>query len=187
MAATQAAARDIALAAIAFGLAGSTVDNLGANVLYEIDPSSVRAMVNTLQANYSNAIKKGYTTRPAAMNVIRAYAALCTPANIEAELNHAIKKAQPTVVVGNPETGKAPAVTNAQASEEERYGFDGSSQLLDDFIRVDGKIVDARRIRLEAVMTRIGVDPDVSILKFINNAAYASKRIEALKLLLTNQ
>lgn len=74
------------MAAIAFGLAGSTVDNLGANVLYEIDLSPVRAMVNTLQANYSKAIKK----------------------------------AQPTVASGNPETGKAPAVTKAQASEEER-------------------------------------------------------------------
>lgn len=186
MAAAQSAARDIAMAAIAFGLAGSTVDNLSSNVLYEIDPSSVRAMVNTLQADYSKAIGKGYHTRPAAMNVIRAYAALCTPANIEAELNHAIKKAQPKVDSGNPATGKAPAVTNAEIRPEEQYAFDTSSQLLDDFIRVDGKIVDQRRIKLEAAMVRIGVDKDVSILKFINNAAYASKRMDALKIILAN-
>jgi hypothetical protein len=44
-----------------------------------------------------------------------------------------------------------------------------------------------RQPRLPRVMTRIGVDQDVSILKFIHHAAYASKRIEALKLLLTNK
>jgi hypothetical protein len=44
-----------------------------------------------------------------------------------------------------------------------------------------------RQPRLPRVMTRIGVNQDVSILKFIHHAAYASKRIEALKLLLTNK
>ena len=183
MAAAQSAAREIAMAAIAFGLAGSTVDNLSGNVLYEVDPSSVRAMVNTLQAGYSNAIKKGYLTRPAAMNVIRAYAALCTPANIEAELNHAIKKAQPKVESGDPATGKAPAVTNADTALREKYAPGASGQLLNKYVYVDGKVVTDRLEKVKLIMKILEIDKNDSPVVFINSAAYANERVAALQLI----
>ena len=182
MAAAQSAARDIALAAIAFGLAGSTVDNLGANVLYDIDPSSVRAMVSTLQTDYSKAIQKGYTTRPAAMNVIRAYAALCTPANIEAELNHAIKKAQPKVESGDPKTGKAPAVSNADAALREQYAPGESGALLKAYVYVDGKVIQERLEKVILIMQVLGINRNEANL-FIFSAAYAKERVAALQLL----
>jgi hypothetical protein len=186
MAAARSAAREIAIAAIAFGLASSTVDNLGGNVLYEIEPSSVRALVKALQVKYKAALPKGYVSRPAAMQVIRGYAALCTPANIEAELNHAVKNAQPLAAEGDGASGRAPEVSNAETSLTDRYGPDATSALLDDFIRVDGRIADAPRRKLEAAMTQIGVT-GISVLKFINGAEYAGKRLDALKILLANR
>lgn len=183
MAAAQSAARDIAMVAIAFGLASSTVDNLGGNVLYEIEPSSVRAMVKALQAKYKAALAPGYVTRPAAMNVIRGYAALCTPANIEAELNHAIKNAEPQVAAGDPASGRAPEVSNAATRVTGTYAPDDSSRLLNQFIRVNGAISPVQRAKLEAVMDQLGIGEDVDILEFINNQEYAARRLEAVKLL----
>lgn len=185
MAAAKSAARDIALAAIAFGLASSTVDNLGGNVLYEIEPSSVRVLVKSLQVKYRTALTSGYTSRPAAMNVIRAYTALCTPANIEAELNHAVKNAQPTAAAGDITTGRAPDVTNADPGAS-RYAPDAVSAILDDFIRVNGQIAQVPTSKLLAAMQQIGVT-GISVLKFINGADYARERPAALKILLANK
>ena len=134
MAAAKSAAQDVALAAIAFGLAGSTIDNLGGNVLYEVEPSSVRVLVKTLQANYRATLTTGYATRPAAMGVVLAYDALCTPMTIEAELNLAIKKAQPNVKAGDPDTGKAPSVTNADTALREKYLPGASGQSLNEYV-----------------------------------------------------
>ena len=114
LAAVKATAKDIAVTAIAFGLASSTVDNLSSNLLYELEPSSVRSLVKALQQGFRLGLPTGYDTRPAAVTVIRRYAVLCIPSNIEAEVNLAIKKSVPETKAGNASTGEPPEVTNAQ-------------------------------------------------------------------------
>ena len=114
MAAVEASARNVAAVAIGVGLVSATVDNISSNVLFDLDPSSVRTLVRSLQSSYRNAVPTGYISQPAALSVIRGYAALCIPANIEAEVNVAVKSASPYSSNGEGATGKAPMVSNAQ-------------------------------------------------------------------------
>ena len=181
MAAAKSAAKEIALVAIAFGLASSTVDNLGGNVLYEVEPSSVRALVKALQSKYKDGLPKGYSSRPAAMNVIRGYAALCTPITIEAELNHAVKNAQPKGVSGEVAAGRAPEATNAQITVDAKYSPDESSRLIGQFIRVNGVIDEGQRRKVEAFMRASGISDQVSILGFLNSAEYTEQRLKAIE------
>jgi hypothetical protein len=96
LAAVTAAADEIALITIAFGLAGSTVENLANNVLYELEPSGVRNLVEALQREYSTGLEgRTYDNRTNAFADIQGYVALCLPANIEAEVNNAVKQAEP--------------------------------------------------------------------------------------------
>jgi hypothetical protein len=113
MGAAKSAAEDVAAVAVLFGLTSSTVDNLTSNLLYELDPSSVRTLVKELQSKFRGGLPTDYSSRPAAMRVIRAYAMLCVPANIEAEVNLAVKGSAPGGKAGNAETGQPPEVTNA--------------------------------------------------------------------------
>ena len=110
--ALDVAARNVALTAIAFGLAGSTVENLSGNLLFDLDPSSVRALVKGLQAEYRRNLGTGYPNRPAAVTAIGGYARLCVPANIEAEVNLAVKRSQPDATQAVPAQGQPPIVTN---------------------------------------------------------------------------
>ena len=114
LAAVSATAKEIAVVAIAFGLTASTVDNLSSNVLYDLEPSTVRSLVKALQQGFRLGLPTGYSTRPAAATVIRRYAILCIPPNIEAEVNLAVKKAVPDTTAGNAKTGEPPEVTHAQ-------------------------------------------------------------------------
>jgi hypothetical protein len=114
LAAASAAAKEIAATAILFGLGASTVENLSSNLLYEMEPSSVRTLVKGLQAGYRRVLPSplNYNSRPGAVAVIRSYAALCTPANIEAEVNLAVKKAQPDAKKGDGNNGQPPTVSH---------------------------------------------------------------------------
>lgn len=181
MQAAKAAAKDIAMVAIALGLTSSTIENLGGNLLYDVETSSVHTIVESLQANYRDAIPRGYISRPAAVSVIRGYAVLCTPVRIEAEINHAIKNAQPKVALGDPNLGKAPVVTNAQITVDAKYGPDDTSKLISQFIRVDGVIVDAPRRKVEAFMRASGINDQVSVIAFLNSAEYAEQRLKAVQ------
>ncbi|MBJ7309210.1 hypothetical protein ACFOLJ_31040 [Rugamonas sp. CCM 8940] len=178
MAAAKSAAKDVSLVAIAFGLSAATVDNLSNNVLYDIEPSSVRALVKALQAKYKDEKVSGYTSRPAAMAVIRGYASLCIPASIEAEVNHAVKNAQPGGKAGNAATGRAPEVSNARVTVDASFAPDASSKLLNQFVKQNGAIDNERRSRLEAFMRAKGIG--VSYIAFINTPAYAQDRVEAV-------
>lgn len=123
MAATKSAAKDVALVAIAFGLANSTIDNFTSNVLYSLEPSSVRTIVRTLHTEYRRAAARQLPmNRTETVTVIRNYAALCVPANIEAEVNLAVKNARPQTTV--PPVGQAPSVTNGPKgldANEDKY------------------------------------------------------------------
>lgn len=69
------------------------MNNLGSRVLYELEPSSIRSLVETSQKAFRSALQAGYTTRAGSFTVIREYIALCIPSRIEAEINNAAKNA----------------------------------------------------------------------------------------------
>lgn len=187
MAAVDSAARDVAIVAIAFGLASSTVDNLSSNLLYELDPSSVRALVQTMQAKYRQALGVGYLTRPAAATAIRRYAMLCLPASIEAEVNLSVKKADPDAVKAEPAKGQPPSVTNGVTiTSDRRFQFDDSSAALRDFVSPNGVVNEANRSQLERFMRGRGID-GVSVVTFINTPEFAADRARAVKALVPTQ
>ena len=114
LAAASATAKEVAITAILFGLAGSTVGNYSSNLLYELEPSSVRTLVKGLQTGYRAGLPSplDYNTRPAAVAVMRGYATLCVPANIEAEVNLAVKKSVPDIKPGDASKGQPPVVSH---------------------------------------------------------------------------
>jgi hypothetical protein len=183
MAAAKSAAKDVAIVAIAFGLASATVDNLSSNLLYELEPSSVRAMVQTLQATYRQQLGVGYLTRPAAATAIRRYAVLCLPASIEAEVNLSVKKAEPGTVKSDPAKGQPPSVTNGVTiTSDQLFRPDDSTAVLEQFLSPNGTGSEANRRKLEAFMESRGL-PKTSVVSFINGAGFAAERVNAIKFL----
>lgn len=186
MAAVEAAARDVAIVAIAYGLASSTVDNLSSNLLYDLDPSSIRTLTKSLQASYRQALPKGYSTRPAAMSVIRGYASLCLPANIEAEINLAVKTAQPTTVPGDANTGRAPSVSNSETIVGNfTVKIDDSTAILRRYVFPNGILNSENRQKLEEFIQSKNIK--TSATEFMRLERYAKERAEAVSTLqLTN-
>lgn len=182
MAAAESAAKEVAAVAVLFGLATATVDNLGSNLLYDLDPSSVRTLVKALQSQYRFKLQPGYTTRPGAMRVIRAYAMLCVPASIEAEVNAAVKNAAPEGNGGDPQTGQPPEVSNSEAAvSPDRAGIDDNTALLRDFVFPGGTLDPARRVQLERLIRARGISVDVS--SFMRLQRFKSERDEVVKAL----
>jgi len=186
MAAAESAAKDVAMVAIAFGLFSATVDNLSSNLLYDLDPSSVRTLVKALQKAYRDKLPTGYKDRPAAVSAIRTYALLCVPAAIEAEVNLAVKKAEPGGDKGDAETGKAPSVTNAvtTASADQSFRADSAGDQLASFI-FPGGVTTANaenRARLETYMKLRGIN-NTSVVMFMRGADFAQERALAARVL----
>jgi hypothetical protein len=178
MAAVESAAKELAIVAIAFGLASGTVDNLSSNVLYDLEPSSVRTIVKGMQQAYRDNLGIGYSTKPAAVAAIRGYAALCVPANIEAEVNLAVKKAEPDTVKAEPTLGRPPVVTHAPVvTSTARFGPDQSSALLDAFVNPAGKLDTNNERRLQAYLQARGIQ--ASTTTFIFGAPHAEERRRA--------
>ena len=182
MAAAESAAKEVAAVAVLFGLANSTVDNLANNVLYDLDPSSVRTLVKSLQSAYRSNLQSGYTTRPAAFRVIRAYAMLCVPSNIESEVNLAIKKAAPAANQGSPETGQPPSVSHAETAVGTfKSRPDDNTTLLRRFVFPDGSLNPTNRMRLEQFLRDKKLQVDVT--SFMQLERFANERAEAVTLL----
>jgi hypothetical protein len=180
LAAVEAAAKDVAIAAIAFGLASSTVDNLSSNLLYDLDPSSVRSLVKVLQSKYRQGMPAaGYSTRPAAMTAIRGYTALCLPANIESEVNLAVKKSEPVTAPGDSATGRPPAVSHSEniVGVFTVKSDDGTARLRD-FVFPGGTLNVENRRKLEAFIQSKGLTVDVS--SFMRLQRFAAERAEAV-------
>jgi hypothetical protein len=181
-AATGAAAKEVAIVAILFGLGGSTIDNVAGNLLYQLEPSSVRTLVNAQQLQYRANLGEGYLDRPAAMNVLRRYALLCVPANIESEVNLAVKKTKPEVKPGVPEMGVAPVVTNSTiAVSTTSFGADNNSALLDAFVNPSGKINPENERKLLEYMKANGVASDIRTTSFIFGKPFVAARKDAVK------
>ena len=180
MAAAESAAKEVAAIAVLFGLATATVDNLASNLLYDLDPSSVRTLVKSLQSSFRSSRQPGYSSRPAALRVVRAYAMLCVPANIEAEVNLAIKRSKPDASEGNPATGQPPEVSNAESSVSPFSArIDDNSALLNKFVKPDGSNFDAANLaRLENFIRSKGIT--ISVTSFMRQAQFAAARAEAV-------
>lgn len=58
LAAVAATAKEVAVTAILFGLAGSSVENNSSNLLFDLEPSSVRTLVRGLQVEYRGTFQK---------------------------------------------------------------------------------------------------------------------------------
>jgi len=182
MAAVEASARNVAMVAIAFGLASATVDNLSSNLLFDLDPSSVRTLVRSLQSSYRDARPLGYKSRPAALGVVRGYAALCIPANIEAEVNIAVKSSAPFVSQGDAGSGKAPMVSNAESAvSAAAVKFDDNTEVLRAFVFPGKKLDAANRVKLEEYLKSKAIDVDVS--SFMRLERFAAQRADAVRAL----
>lgn len=181
-AATGAAAKEIAIIAVLFGLAGSTIDNVAGNLLYQLEPSSVRTLVNAQQQQYRANLGLGYLDRPAAMNVLRRYALLCVPANIESEVNLAVKKTQPLVKPGEPLKGVAPVVTNSTiAVSTTSYGADDNSARLDAFVNPSGNVNTGNERKLLDYMEANGIARTTGTTSFIFGKPFVEQRKDAVK------
>ncbi|MEO7494485.1 MAG: hypothetical protein ABIT83_08290 [Massilia sp.] len=183
MAATSAAAKDVALVAIAFGLFNSTVDNLSSNLLYSLEPSSVRTIVKTLQASYRKSATTTHASRPAAFATIRGYAQLCVPSNIEAEVNLAVKNANPSVTKGDPQKGILPVVTNSGNKNNESVDLSPiATEKLTSFVfQKEAKDAEAARGRLEKYLVAIDYVGDVN--RFLADPAQGQARVWAARAL----
>ncbi len=180
MAAAQSAAKEVAAVAVLFGLSASTVDNLASNLLYDLDPSSVRTLVKSLQSTYRGNRQQGYDTRTAALRVIRAYATLCVPANIEAEVNLAVKRSSPSANEGDPSTGQPPEVSNTDlALTPQAAQIDENTERLKKFVRPDGKTFDKANLgKLQEFIKSKGLT--VSVTSFMRQAQHAAARADAV-------
>jgi hypothetical protein len=184
MAAAQSAAKEVAATAVLFGLASSTVDNLSSNLLYDLDPSSVRTLVKTLQSRFRSSLTTGYDTRPAALRVIRAYAMLCVPANIEAEVNLAVKGSTPFANQGDATTGQPPEVSNAESAVSLfKARSDDNTALLRNFVFPGGQRNDTNLAALEKFIKSKNLVTDaVSFMRLERFAAERAEAAAALKL-----
>jgi peptidoglycan hydrolase-like protein with peptidoglycan-binding domain len=93
LAIAEAATEVFGFTALAFGYGISTIDNLGGSLLYELDPTGVRTVIERSQEAYVTAIVPEQVvidTRPAAFGVLRGYLAICLPAYIEQQVNAAV-------------------------------------------------------------------------------------------------
>lgn len=176
------AAKEVAIVAILFGLGASTIDNVAGNLLYQLEPSSVRTLVNAQQLHFRDTLRDGYLDRPAAMNVLRRYALLCVPANIESEVNLAVKKTHPEVKSGDPSKGLAPVVTNSTiAVSTTSFGADENSARLDAFVNPGGRIDTQNERKLLDYMQANGVARTTGTTSFIFGKPFDSARKDAVK------
>lgn len=94
LAATGAAPNVLGIVATAFGLSGELFDTGFESVLYGLEPSSIRYLVD--QANV--VVRNGYDdenvkSEPALLQQVQDYIRQCTPANLDFLVNQALKNA----------------------------------------------------------------------------------------------
>lgn len=90
LAAVEASKKAIGLTPLGFSLVDQTINNLGAGLLFNLNPSTVRVLVERQQTAYIASLSPSYTSRVVALQVIQNYAAICLPPSIETEVERAI-------------------------------------------------------------------------------------------------
>jgi len=124
--AASVAAQELALTAVGFGLAGSTVDTVSSGLLYELEPALVADIVQRAQAKY----RQGVLTNKTLANLAEAeadiwgYAELCTPNQIEIF----VKQSTQTSVAASSDGGRvsfgAVAASSAKPGQNEGQATD---------------------------------------------------------------
>ena len=90
LAVVEASKRAIGLTPLGFSLFDQSVNNVSAGLLYNLNPSTVRILVEKRQEAYLKSMTPSYTSKPVALRVVQGYASLCLPPAIEAEVERAI-------------------------------------------------------------------------------------------------
>lgn len=142
----KSAATSIAGAAVLFGFAEDTLNNMGSRVLFELEPSSIRALVEGSQKSFRGALPTGYQGQAAVFTVVREYISLCIPSRIEAEINNAAKTALPVASDGNVAKGEAPKVSvnpNQVKVSTQVYASNFYSEVLKSYV-FPGGVKDAK-------------------------------------------
>lgn len=96
----DASAKSIALVAASLGFATVAIDSGYASVLYELEPASVRTVIEESQQAVRREIDKDETkikNRYQAVAALQNYVAACLPASIEANINKTLQKAKYTI------------------------------------------------------------------------------------------
>ncbi|HEY6633793.1 MAG TPA: hypothetical protein VIZ90_20235 [Rhizobiaceae bacterium] len=99
--ASSPSAATIGVVAEAFGFAAATVNNYHSRLLYEIDTSTLQALVLDNQRTFREGIVDlKFQTKPAVEHALRSYLRICMPFSIETEVN--------TVLTSVKRTGEPP-------------------------------------------------------------------------------
>jgi hypothetical protein len=127
MALLNASKNLIGLAPLGFTFLDQTVNNIGKGLLFDLNPSIVRSLVEKQQTAYLQGLNgTPFKTKTGAMNAIQAYVALCLPPSIETEVSRAVEasefkpidyfgKNEPPPAVD--ENGDNPAATRAAGTQ----------------------------------------------------------------------
>jgi hypothetical protein len=98
----KSSAKQISLVATTFGLTSTSFNNLTSHVLYQLEPSGIKVLIDRSKVAYRSIIEKGRlaspreaaANKPQAMRAIAGYLSLCLPATIETNINTAIQSSQ---------------------------------------------------------------------------------------------
>lgn len=183
----KSAASSIAGAAILFGYTEESMSNLGSRVLFELEPSSIRSLVEGSQKAFRGALQSGYTSRAGTFTVIREYIALCIPSRIEAEINNAAKNAPVVASTGNPAQGEAPKVSTnpSQVTQNAHvYASDVHSILLKSYVFPGGVKNQKAHDSLSAWLKSKSISDPLGI--FLISSKYKDQWKDAVEYLRTN-
>jgi hypothetical protein len=91
----DASSATIGYVAAAFGLSAAVVDVTASGLLYKLNPSVVRSVIENSKSAYRSAVLNKdsthqYRNKPGAAAAIRGYLALCLPAGIEKQINNSL-------------------------------------------------------------------------------------------------
>jgi hypothetical protein len=176
----EAAAKEIALTAIGFGLLGSTVDNLSGNLLYELEPSAVRSLVRGLQNQYKQGVVAGYDNQVVAFSVIQGYISICLPANIEAEVNSAVQLSEAHGSEGSAVRDQPPSVSvDPRLVQTFEFKEDDNTALLENFVFPSGEVNEEN---LQALRDWLRLKKiEASVPTFTSAGEFELQRAEAVK------
>lgn len=183
----KSAASEVAAAAVLFGYSEESLNNSGSRVLFELEPSAIRSLVEGSQKAFRSALLAGYQDRAGAFSVIREYVALCLPSTIEAEVNNAAKNAVQVAASGNPATGEPPKVSvNEKQVNVSSHSYDSDvySLLLKSYAFPGGTIDSAAHSQLQSWMSSKGIVDPVGV--FLMSDKYKDQWRSAVDFLRVN-
>lgn len=180
----QAAAKEIAVTAVAFGLASETINNIGNTVLYQLEPSGVRHILSQSQATYKKAVaQNAYLDQSSALAAVQGYLTLCLPSTLETEVNNAISNTRFEIAPDTGTVNTVPMIQQVVAPPERiRVGsFDDAAQLLTSYVFKPGTktpIPERAKAFQECVRQVYGTETPPRPDQLISSPAYGRQRNE---------